>query len=160
MQTNQCAFDWAGSLLFMTCGDGSAKAVRYPSFESTRITLPGHTSSCYAISLSPDADYLATGGADSLLSLWSTKDWIPVRTFDVASEPVKSIDFTHDGSYIAAGSDDKEEKKLRIAHVETGEVVHSIDIATPASNVAWHPCRYILAYSADQQGLKIVGGLS
>ncbi|KAH7085772.1 WD40-repeat-containing domain protein [Paraphoma chrysanthemicola] len=154
-QTNQCVFDWTGNNLFMTGGDGSVKVVRYPSFDPA-FTLNAHTSSCYAITMSPSGEYMAAGGGDALVSLWDTQEWICVRTFDLTKELVKSIDFSFDGSYITAGSDDKEEKKLRIAHVETGEVIHTIDVPTPASYVAWHPCRYILAYSADQQGLKIL----
>ncbi|KAL5115205.1 hypothetical protein ACEQ8H_006879 [Pleosporales sp. CAS-2024a] len=159
LQTNQCVFDWAGNHLFLTAGDGTIKLVDYPSFEPV-LTLNAHTSSCYAITMSPSGEYVAAGGGDALVSLWDTQEWICVRTFDLTKELVKSIDFSFDGSYITAGSDDKEEKKLRIAHVETGEVVHSIDMPTAAAHVAWHPCRYILAYSADQQGLKIVGGIN
>lgn len=159
LQTNQCVFDWLGNHLFMTGGDGSVKIVRYPSFEGT-LALNAHTSSCYAITMSPSGEYMAAGGGDALVSLWDTHEWICVRTFDLTKELVKSIDFSFDGSFITAGSDDKEEKKLRIAHVETGEIVHTIDLLTPAAHVAWHPCRYILAYSADSHGLKIVGGIS
>ena len=83
-----------------------------------------------------------------------------MRTFDLTKELIKSIDFSFDGSYITAGSEDREEKKLRIAHVETGEIVHTIDTPTPATHIAWHPCLYILAYSAETGGLKIVGGIS
>jgi len=43
------------------------------------------------------------------------------------------------------------------AHVETGEYIHTIPTAQPASCVAWHPNRYWLAYSGDPAGLKIVG---
>ncbi|KAF1911682.1 WD40-repeat-containing domain protein [Ampelomyces quisqualis] len=155
IQTNQCVFGWSGNHLFMTGGDGSVKIVQYPSFDPA-ITLNAHTSSCYAITMSPSGEYMAAGGGDALVSLWDTQEWICVRTFDLTKELIKSIDFSFDGSYITAGSDDKEEKKLRIAHVETGEVIHTIDLQTPASHVAWHPCKYALAYSADSQGLKIV----
>ncbi|KAF2034817.1 WD40 repeat-like protein [Setomelanomma holmii] len=159
IQTNQCVFDWSGNNLFMTGGDGSVKVVRYPSFEPAFL-LNAHTSACHVISISPSGDYIAAGGSDALVSLWDTQEWICVRTLDLTKEPVKSIDFSFDGSYMAAGSDDKEEKKLRIAHVESREVVHTIDVPTPASYVAWHPCRYILAHSADSQGLKIMDVLA
>jgi THO complex subunit 3 len=155
LQTNQCVFDWSGSHLFVTGGDGSVRIVDYPSFEPA-LTLSAHTSSCYATTMSPSGDYMAAGGGDALVSLWDTHEWICVRTFDLTKELIKSIDFSFDGSYITAGSEDREEKKLRIAHVETGEIVHTIDLPTPATHVAWHPYRYQLAYSADQQGLKIV----
>ncbi|KNG48718.1 tho complex subunit 3 [Stemphylium lycopersici] len=159
LQTNQCVFDWSGNHLYSTAGDGSVRLLRYPSFENA-LTLNAHTSACYAVSLSPSGEYLAAGGGDALVSLWDTQEWICVRTLELTGGLVKSVDFSFDGSYITAGSDDKEEKKIRIAHVETGDIVHTIDVPTPAAHVAWHPCRYILAYSADNQGLKIVGAIS
>lgn len=107
--------------------------------------------------MSPSGEYLAVGGGDALVSLWDTNEWTCVRTLDLVEGPVKSVDFSFDGSYIIAGADD--DKKLQIAHVETGEVAWSADLAQPASQVAWHPCRYVLAYSADKDGLKIIGGL-
>jgi THO complex subunit 3 len=110
--------------------------------------------------MSPSGEYLAAGGGDALVSLWDTQEWICVRTLELTGGLVKTVDFSFDGSYVTAGSDDKEEKKIRIAHVESGEIVYTIDVPTPAAHVAWHPCRYILAYSADNLGLKIVGGIS
>lgn len=159
IQTNQCVFDWAGNNLYLTSGEGYIKALRYPSFE-TALSLNAHTSSCYAVSLSPSGEHLAAGGGDALVSLWDTQEWICVRTLDLTSSPVKSVDFSFDGSYITAGAEDREEKKLSVAHVETGEIVHTVDLSTPAAHVAWHPSRYVLAYSADAGGLKIVGGIS
>ena len=159
IQTNHCVFDWSGNHLYMTGGDGSVKLLRYPSFENA-LTLNAHTSACNAISMSPSGEYLAAGGGDALVSLWDTQDWVCVRTLELTGGLVKTVDFSFDGSYITAGSDDKEEKKIRIAHVETGDIVHTIDVPTPAAQVAWHPCRYTLAYSAENQGLKIVGGMN
>jgi THO complex subunit 3 len=159
VQTNQTTFDWSGTRLFLTNGDGCVKILQYPSFE-TEITLTAHTSSCFAVTMSPSGEYMAAGGGDALVSLWDTQEWICVRTLNMTEGPVKSVDFSFDGSYVVAGADDKEEKKLNIAHVESGEFVHSIDIPQPAAHVAWHPCRYVLAYSADAAGLKIVGGIN
>lgn len=158
VQTNQCIIDWSGDHLYLTNGDGYIKILRYPSFE-TALTLNAHTSSCYAVTMSPSGEYIAAGGGDALVSVWDTQEWICVRTLDLTFYPVKSVDFSFDGSYITAGSEEKDEKKLHIAHVESGEIVHSIDLTQAAAHVAWHPCRYVLAYSADSQGLKIVGGM-
>ncbi|KAH6614848.1 hypothetical protein C7974DRAFT_320251 [Boeremia exigua] len=154
VQTNQCVFDWSGAHLFLTSGDGSIKVTDYPSF-TPALSLNAHTSSCYALSMSPSGEYLAAGGGDALVSLWDTQEWICVRMFDLTKEPVKSVDFSFDGSYITAGSDDKEEKKIKIAHVETGEVVHEITVQKASSVISWHPCRYVLAYSQEEQGLRI-----
>ncbi|KAF2639782.1 WD40 repeat-like protein [Massarina eburnea CBS 473.64] len=157
VQTNHTVFNWSGSHLFLTDGEGCVKIVRYPSFDMA-LKLNAHTSSAFAITMSPSGEYLAAGGGDALVSLWDTQEWICVRTLDITSGMVKSVDFSFDGSYITAGAekaDDQDDRKLHIAHVETGEIVHSIPIAQPAAQVSWHPFRYVLAYSADSQGLKI-----
>lgn len=157
VQTNQCVFDWSGKHLFLTNGDGNVQILRYPSFENA-ITLTAHTSSCYALSLSPSGEYLAVGGGDALVSLWDTQEWACIRTLDLVDNPVKSVDFSFDGSYVIAGAEDS--KRLEIAHVESGDKVYSQELNHAVSQVAWHPFRYILAYSADGQGLKIVGGIN
>lgn len=159
LQTNQCVFDWRGECVYTTTGDGFVKILRYPGFEPA-LALNAHTASCYAVAYSPSGEYVAAGGGDALVSLWDTSEWICVRTLDLTGSAVKSIDFSFDGSYIAAGAEGGEEKRLNIAHVESGETVVSIELGAPALQVAWHPSRYVLAYSADAQGLKIVGGMS
>lgn len=70
--------------------------------------------------------------------------------------PVRTVGFSFDGSFVLGGSD--EGNYLEIAHTETGEYVHRIETSVPAANIAWHPSRYILAYSGDS-GLRIVGGV-
>ncbi|KAF2003331.1 WD40 repeat-like protein [Amniculicola lignicola CBS 123094] len=154
VQTNQTVFDWNGTHLYVTMGDGCVKILDYPTMKS-RLTLTAHTSSCYTLSLSPSGEYLAIGGGDALVSLWDTEEWMCVRSLDLTEGPVKSVDFSFDGSYLVAGSDD--DKKIEIAHVETGEIVHTVNLNHTASQVAWHPSRYALAYSAEAQGLKIIG---
>ncbi|KAF2495963.1 WD40 repeat-like protein [Lophium mytilinum] len=157
VQSNQTVFGWAGEHIFVTTGDGRVKIVRYPSFQSLH-DLNAHTSSCYTLALSPTGKYLAVGGGDALISLWDTEDWICMRTFADMSGPVRSVDFSFDGSFVVGGSD--EGNRLSIAHTETGEYVHHIDLTHAAPCVQWHPNRYALAYSADNQGLKIIGGMT
>jgi hypothetical protein len=151
-QTNQCVFDWSGAHLFLTSGDGSIKVVDYPSYNQV-LDLSAHTSSCYATSMSPSGEYLAAGGGDALVSLWDTQEWICVRTFDLTKEPVKSVDFSFDGSYVTAGSDDKDEKRIKIAHVESGEVVHEIS-CQKASSVVVPLCAGVLAGGAGSEDCR------
>lgn len=83
--------------------------------------------------------------------------------------PVRSVSFSFDGRYIVGGSDgsgatagpggsSEKDDGLMIAHVETGEYVHTVETKGPASSVAWHPSRYWLAYAGEVGGgLKILG---
>src|SRR5438046_2277546 len=118
VQTNGTTFDWSGNRLFITNGEGCVKILHYPSFE-TDITLTAHTSSCTTVTMSPSGEVMAAGGGDAIVSLWDTQDWICIRTLNLTEAPVKSVDFSFDGSYVIAGADDREQKKLHIAHVES-----------------------------------------
>lgn len=95
------------------------------------------------------------GGSDALISLWDTTEWVCKRTLAGMQGGVKCLAFSWDGSFVVGGSD--EGNGLEIAHVESGEYVFTLQTATPAPCVAWHPSRYLLAYSGDPMGLKIVG---
>ncbi|UQC87025.1 WD domain-containing protein [Colletotrichum lupini] len=163
-QTNQIAFDWAGDTIFLTTGEGRTRILTYPDFkpafqfkhgdESKEFTLNGHTSSCLTAELQPTGRYLATGGSDSIISLWDTTDWICQRTITSMIGPVRSISFTFDGNFLVGGSD--EGSGLDIRHAESGDHVHTFKTAGPCPVVAWAPTKYCLAYS-DLGVLRIVG---
>ncbi len=163
VQTNQITFCHSGKKIFLTTGEGRVIILSYPEFEpiffspsepSTPFTLNGHTSSCLSVEMQPTARFLATGGSDSIIALWDTTDWICQRTLIDMTGPVRSISFSFDGSYIVGGSD--EGSGLEIAHVETGDYVHTVKTSGPCPVVAWHPNRYWLAYT-DLGSLRIVG---
>ncbi|KAJ9157519.1 Tho complex subunit 3 [Pleurostoma richardsiae] len=168
VQTNQIAFDWAGEVIFVTTGDGRVRILDYPTLQPAyhlpygadeegrfpEFFLDGHTSSALSVALSPAAKYLATGGSDSIISLWDTSNWICPRTLTNMVGAVRSLSFTFDGAYIVGGSD--EGTGLEVNHVETGEHVHTFKTASPSPVVSWAPTRYCLAYS-DIGMLRIVG---
>ncbi len=98
------------------------------------------------------------GGSDALVTLWDTQNFVCQRSLSAMTGPVRSISFSFDGSYVVGGSD--EGTGLDIAHVETGEYVYRVETPWPAPCVQWHPNRYVLAYSGDPAGLKIIGGVT
>ncbi|TDZ61926.1 THO complex subunit 3 [Colletotrichum sidae] len=163
-QTNQTAFCWSGEKIFLTTGEGQTRILTYPGFqplfqfnpgsESKEFTLNGHTSSCLSVEMQPTARHLATGGSDSIISLWDTTDWICQRTITSMVGPVRSISFSFDGNFLVGGSD--EGSGLDIRHVESGDQVHMLKTAGPCPVVAWAPTKYCLAYS-DLGVLRIVG---
>ncbi|KID82274.1 THO complex subunit 3, partial [Metarhizium majus ARSEF 297] len=164
MQTNQIAFCFSGTKIFLTTSEGRIRILSYPDFqpllmqarggEDHEYMLNGHTSSCLTVEMQPTARYLATGGSDSIIALWDTSDWLCQRTLTRMTGPVRSISFTFDGSYVVGGSD--EGSGLEVSHVETGEHVHTFKTAGSSPVVAWAPTRYCLAYS-DLGILRIVG---
>ncbi|QPG99317.1 hypothetical protein C2857_001463 [Epichloe festucae Fl1] len=140
MQTNQIAFCYSGTKIFVTTSEGRIRILSYPDFQPVltmrggdeeqqrrEFMLNGHTSSCLTAEVQPTARYLATGGSDSIIALWDTTDWICQRTLTKMTGAVRSISFTFDGSYIVGGSD--EGNGLEVSHVETGEHVHTFKTA-------------------------------
>lgn len=162
VQTNEIAFCWGGERIFVATGEGRVKILSYPDlqpilkrpWEDKPFTLNGHTSSALSVAESQNARFLASGGSDSIIALWDTKDWLCQKTLTGMTGPVRSISFSWCGCYIVGGSD--EGNTLEIAHVEDGAYVHSVKIQSPSAMVAWHPTKYHLAY-ADFGGLKIIG---
>ncbi|KAM7190360.1 THO complex subunit 3 [Naviculisporaceae sp. PSN 640] len=167
VETYQMAFCWSGQKVFLPTSEGKVRILSYPELEpvlrlgyevspgeSTEFMLKGHTASCLTVELSPTGRYLATGGADSIISLFDTKDWICQRTVTRMVGPVKSISFTFDGSYVVGGCE--EGSGLEVTHTETGKHVFTFKTAGPCEAVAWAPTRYCLAYG-DLGVLRIVG---
>ncbi|KAM7223511.1 THO complex subunit 3 [Rhypophila decipiens] len=167
VETYQMTFCWSGQKVFLPTSEGKVRILSYPELEpllhlgydvspgeSTEFMLKGHTAPCLTVELSPTGRYLATGGADSIISLFDTKDWICQRTVTRMVGPVKSISFTFDGSYVVGGCE--EGSGLEVTHTETGKHVFTFKTAGPCEAVAWAPTRYCLAYS-DLGILRIVG---
>lgn len=131
-------------------------------------TLHAHTSSCSPLSFSPNGHYLAVGGADALISLWDTTDWLCRRTLSSPSSgSIRDISWSWDGRFVVGASDEfgsgagGGQNQLEIFHAETGDSVGAVPVkdgfGIPA--VAWHPSRYVLAYSVtDNAGLRIMSG--
>jgi len=165
--TTQVAFCWSGEKVFVATRDGRIRILTYPELEpvfhvnhatengeSAEFMLKAHTAACLSVELSPTGKYLATGGADSIVALFDTKDWLCQRTITRIPGPVRSISFTWDGSYVVGGSEDG--SGLEVVHGDTGEYIHTIKTAGPCEAVAWAPTRYWLAYS-DLGILRIIG---
>lgn len=101
MQTNQIAFCYSGTKIFVTTSEGRIRILSYPDFqpvlnmrggdEEREFMLNGHTSSCLTAEVQPTARYLATGGSDSIIALWDTTDWICQRTLTKMTGAVRSI---------------------------------------------------------------------
>lgn len=100
VNTNQIAFCWSGERIFVTTSEGKIRILSYPEFEpilrvpygeQEEFQLTGHTSSCLTAELQPIGRYLATGGADSIIALWDTQEWICQRTIVSMVGSVKSI---------------------------------------------------------------------
>lgn len=153
------AFSNSGRELFVTTGEGPVRILDYPSMETIH-TLTGHSDATYCVAQSPVGTYVAVGGADSIVSLWETSGWHCSHMLTDHTSAVRDISFSFDGAFLTAGSgaDARDGTKgMEIYHVESGDVVHTVETANPITASAWHPLRYWVAFAGDPGGLKILG---
>ncbi|KAF4666392.1 THO complex subunit 3 [Perkinsus olseni] len=125
--------------------------------------LIGHQSTTFTLSRSGDGRFMASGGGDSLVDIWSVADLTCIRTFASSTHvPIQSVSLSHDGSLVAytslpsTGGNDVIDRNLVIAGTMTG--VEYVDVAEkftgknsriphPVNHLAWSPKEHALAYS-------------
>lgn len=132
--TNNITFCWSGQRIYATTSEGYTRVLDYPSFEpafvydykapeDAEMKLHGHTSACTTVEVHPMNRYVATGGADSLISLFDTEEWNCQRTITKMVGPIKSMSrqplpchsgsclsvpgFSFDGNYLVSSDEGK-----------------------------------------------------
>lgn len=146
-EVNEFGWDRSGALFFVTTGLGTVEVLAYPSWEA-RHTLAAHTAGCYCLAFDPRGGQLAVGSADALVSLWALDELCCVRTMPRLDKPVRALSFSHDGAFLAAGSQDQ---FIDVSLAATGEVAARIDTKAEINSLAWNPRYLLLAYAAGDE---------
>lgn len=112
--------------------------------------LKAHSSDALAVSASPaDPSCIVSGGMDDVAVIWDLELRAPVATIDGAGDSVSSVAFSHDGRYVALGS---ENGSILIVFFENTPTP-STPLDGPGDTVnflTWHPRGPILlAGSSD-----------
>jgi len=95
--------------------------------EGAAIASSGHVTPVNAISISSDAQMIASGGEDGSIRIWDLRTFEYLGAIHENSVGVKTIDFSPDGTAIAAGYADG---KIVIWSVATGEAISRINAYT------------------------------
>lgn len=109
--------------------------------------LKGHTSNCYTLSSECTGRFIASGAADSLVCVWDLENMSCANSMDHIGTAIRSLDFNHDGNYLAIGSEDN---SIDIINLYTGKSVFQIDSQAPVNSIDWHPRENLIAYSSDE----------
>ncbi|RKP03180.1 hypothetical protein CXG81DRAFT_6252, partial [Caulochytrium protostelioides] len=107
-------------------------------------TLPAHRASCLAVDIDRRQRYVATGGADGLVTLWDLAARCCVSALSSLAHVVDCVRFSANGDYVAAGSADA---SILVAHTESGATFATLPIPQACKALAWHPLHPILAYA-------------
>nr|ODN94924.1 hypothetical protein L204_04264 [Cryptococcus depauperatus CBS 7855] len=102
-----------------------------------------YSASLLSLSFDPRGRFLVTGGQDALLTLYDTKGWMAVKSWDVFMAAIRHTAFSYDGEYIAVGGDDL---FIAILSVYTGQVITKISLPAAVNALSWHPKKNTLAY--------------
>lgn len=101
-------------------------------------TLTGHADGVLSLAFSPCGRFLATGGEDNSVRLWSVPDGIEIQNIKAHDGDVRALAFDQAGDVFASGSWDKAVKIWRIS-----------DSSTIASSTKHEGPVNALAFSAD-----------
>ncbi|MHB0995895.1 MAG: WD40 repeat domain-containing protein [Elusimicrobiales bacterium] len=101
-------------------------------------TLTGHSDGVLTLAFSPCGKFLATGGEDNSVRLWSVPDGIEIQNIKAHEGDVRALAFDQVGDVFASGSWDKSVKIWRIS-----------DSSTIASSSKHEAPVNALAFSAD-----------
>jgi WD40 repeat protein len=82
------------------------------------------------VKISPKGFYFASGGADSMIFLWSTNKNAPLASYSEHTEDVTHVDFTDNLNYIVSASLDK---TFRIWNIENGDLVRILFFDYPVT---------------------------
>jgi WD40 repeat protein len=116
-------------------------------------TLKGHTDGVLALAFSPCGKFLATGGEDNAIKLWSVPDGIEIRTIQAHEGDVRAVAFDKDGGTFASGSWDKSVKFWRTSDCSTlgSAAAHT----APVNCLAFSPDGKSLYSGSDDATIKV-----
>ncbi|ODQ50429.1 WD40 repeat-like protein [Saitoella complicata NRRL Y-17804] len=151
-----------GKLSFYTYLPSSSSSDPSTIVLNEAIQLNAHVGSCSPPHFSPSPPHnLLLGGADSLISLYSTHEFYPIRTFDYnkgtgLAGGVKETGWTWCGGFVTRLGDDG---VVWVGDCETGEEVWSSTSTsgggqlglklTGSETLAWSPRGYVLALTVE-----------
>jgi len=100
-----------------------------------------------------DSNLLISANQKGVVQVWNIEKNAPTLSLKDGDQQIVSVDISHDGQYIAAGSYDQ---TVRVWHAETGELVQSIKAhESVVANVAFGPVSSLLASGSYDESIKL-----
>ncbi|KAF8361808.1 fzr-1 [Pristionchus pacificus] len=106
-----------------------------PGYSERRLT--SHRQEVCGLKWSPDKQYLASGGNDNQLLVWSLRRPEPCQTYTEHNAAVKALAWSphHHGLLVSGGG--TADRCLRFWNTLTGQPMQCIDTGSQVCNVAW-----------------------
>ncbi|WFC99554.1 hypothetical protein MYAM1_002299 [Malassezia yamatoensis] len=157
-EINEMTWSPDASLLLLPMGNGQLRFLRSPlqlshppkdtrdSWECV-LTRAIHSAAVFCIEWDPTSRIVATGAADSTIALWDASQWDSLHVFSSMKFPPRSLGFSYDGEWLAAGGEDSD---LLLMSVASRRIAHRLPVSATVNSVAWHPSKLLLAYSGTE----------
>ncbi|MFN6497943.1 MAG: NACHT domain-containing protein [Nostoc sp. DedQUE01] len=127
----------------------------YVNFTNTNLADSVFTkilSQVFSVTFSPDGQFLATGGADSELNLWQTRDNELVWSSIAHKNVVRAIVFSPDGKTLASGGEDCH---IKFWDIQTGKCLKTlIGHTANIRSITFSPDGKILASGGEDYTVK------
>jgi len=172
---NELAWSPDGSMLLLPMGSGNISFLRTPDTPASLISdpkeicpwdlhpnwtrdlvRPTHPAAIFCIKWDRSGRLVATAAADSTINLWDAFDWTSRHIFSSFKFPSRSIDFSSDGEWLAAGGEDTEISLVSACYdslqmsTASERIVHQIQVTATINTLAWHPFKPLLAYGGTE----------
>ncbi|PIK53694.1 putative fizzy-related protein-like [Apostichopus japonicus] len=100
-------------------------------------SLTGHRQEVCGLKWSPDHQYLASGGNDNKLFVWSHSSNFPIQQYSDHTAAVKAIAWSpHQHGLLASGGGTAD-KYIRFWNTLTGQTLNAVDTGSQVCNLAW-----------------------
>lgn len=140
--------------------DSNQSPERWSSGTVLRISAPqdGHTRTIYAVAVSSDSRFVASGSVDRYIKIWDVENRSLYRTYR-GSNQIKTLDFSPDGRILASGSVDGNIAlwDLSSSSQEPIQLLtnHASSSVSAITTLAFHPNDDILATSGSDGMIRI-----
>jgi hypothetical protein len=129
------------------------------------LTLTGHTAEISKITLSPNADYLATADHGGTTIIWNLNTGQAIAKLAGHSDTIRYVVFSHDGRWVATGGDDGTTRLWDTATWQQTHVLNS-DGGSIISVAFWPDDSFLVTATTDkkyaiwnpQTGEKVLDG--
>jgi len=152
------ALAWNGDMLSSGSRDRFIlqRDVRTPSLLPER-RLTGHRQEVCGLKWSPDGQFLASGGNDNKLFVWSGAANTPMQTYTEHLAAVKAIAWSPHHHGLLASGGGTADRYIRFWNTLTGQPMQSVDTGSQVCNLAWskHASELVSTHGYSQNQILV-----